>query len=346
MNNRSLNSFLEVDVNNVQNYLHDKRRLQPEETATVELLAWGVSNVVLRVTTSTGSEFVLKQSSEQLRTEVLWKSRLDRIYRECDVMRTVVEFLPAAAVPQILFEDRENYLFAMQAVAADHIIWKADLLNGNIDPAIAASAGDILSAIHFHTADDNTCQTRYADREVFVQLRVDPFYRYIARAHPQLQPAIEELITEMWQTTLCVVHADFSPKNILISELGVTLVDYETAHYGDPAFDIGFFLSHLLLKSVLHAERADELLQLCTTFWEHYIAGLGELRSHPKWNSMALERRSVQHLAACMLSRIEGTSTVDYLTKPDQQQQVLTYCYALFNEPVLSFEDAFHHLHP
>jgi 5-methylthioribose kinase len=45
------------------------------------------------------------------------------------------------------------------------------------------------------------------------------------------------------------VHADFSPKNILVHRQGLTVVDFETAHAGDPAFDIGFFLSHLSLKA-------------------------------------------------------------------------------------------------
>jgi len=39
---------------------------------------------------------------------------------------------------------------------------------------------------------------------------------------------------------ICLVLADFSPKNILITDQGIHLVDFETAHYGDPAFDLGF----------------------------------------------------------------------------------------------------------
>ena len=47
------------------------------------------------------------------------------------------------------------------------------------------------------------------------------------------------------------MHADFSPKNVLITDERIVLVDFETGHLGDPAFDLGFFLSHLLLKTVL-----------------------------------------------------------------------------------------------
>jgi len=48
---------------------------------------------------------------------------------------------------------------------------------------------------------------------------------------------------------------DYSPKNILAHSAGFTLVDYETAHLGDPTMDLGFFLSHLILKGAQAAYR-------------------------------------------------------------------------------------------
>ena len=91
-------------------------------------LAWGVSNIVLRVD-APHTSFVVKQSREQLRTEIDWFSGIERIWRETDVMRTLGRLLPAGAVPRVLFEDRDNYLFAMEAVEADHRVWKAELLD-------------------------------------------------------------------------------------------------------------------------------------------------------------------------------------------------------------------------
>ena len=55
--------------------------------ARAEALGWGVSNVVLRITPESGAAVVLKQSRELLRTRAEWRSRLDRIWREADVLR-------------------------------------------------------------------------------------------------------------------------------------------------------------------------------------------------------------------------------------------------------------------
>src|SRR5262249_49765092 len=54
--------MLPIDVENVVSYLHDQGWLNRGVPARAELLAWGVSNVVLRVTPETGPALVVKQS--------------------------------------------------------------------------------------------------------------------------------------------------------------------------------------------------------------------------------------------------------------------------------------------
>src|SRR5205807_7645898 len=136
-----------------------------------------------------------------------------------------------------------------------HAVWKQLLLSGRADAGVARRAGTYLAAIHRQTAQRPDLAAQFGDTSIFVELRVDPFYRRIADVSPEAAPHIDRLIAEMFSMPLCLVHADFSPKNVLIAGDRISLVDFETAHYGDPAFDLGFFLSHLLLKSVRHADR-------------------------------------------------------------------------------------------
>jgi 5-methylthioribose kinase len=134
------------------------------------------------------------------------------------------------------------------------------------------------------------------------------------------------------------VHADFSPKNILITEGRVALVDFETGHFGDPAFDLGFFLSHLLLKTVLFAQRRDEFLRLAREFLGHYFVEIGDLGTDD------LQRRTIGHLAGCMWSRIDATSRIDYLPDDKQQELVRRYCRALFLDPPQTLEETLEQL--
>jgi len=339
-----------LEAATVSDYLRSRGFLEKGVQTRVEVLSGGVSNVVIRVETDSGMAAVIKQSREQLRTAAPWFSRLDRIWRETATMAEVGSLLPAGAVPRILFEDRENYLYAMEAVDPRHTVWKEDLLAGRIRPDVAARLGDYLSAIHAGTHGQARLARDFDDREVFVQLRVDPFYRRIAAVHSKLRPSIEMLIDEMWQTRICLVHADFSPKNVLVvdrkpespePDLQVTLIDFETGHYGDPAFDLGFFLSHLMLKGVRAGFDVGRLVGLARTFWDRYATRIVTIAGDPAFHLTNLERRAVANLAGCALARIDGTSPVNYLPDPGKRDLVRTFCRQLFLERVEQLPVAF-----
>jgi 5-methylthioribose kinase len=311
----------------------------------VEALSGGVSNVVLRVEPEGRPAFVVKQSRERLQTKAPWFSRLDRIFRETAMMATVRPLLPEGAIPRILAEDRENFAYVMQAVDASHVVWKRELLAGQLRDEIAVRLAEYLSTIHGRTAGVRAIADKFEDREIFVQLRVDPFYRHVARVHPELGSQIGELIDEMRQHRVCLVHADFSPKNVLIvdrhgvgsgagSPLEVTLIDFETGHYGDPAFDLGFFLSHLVLKGARSGADLGGFFRLIEIFRSHYLAGIGPYAESTGLEPRDLERRSVAHLAACSLARIDGTSPVDYLAEPADRQAVREFGGRILREKV------------
>ena len=334
--------MIELTADNVLDYLLQTGRL-PGPPARAELLAWGVSNMVFRIRPAAGADFVVKQSREQLRTQAPWFSRLERIHTEMDLMRHLADLVPAGSIPRVLFEDRPNYLFGMEAVAADHRVWKADLLAGKTDEIVARKAGALLAAIHRETAGQTELQQRFGDRTVFDELRVDPFYRHVIRKHPQLAPALGRVIEEVLSLEVCVVHADFSPKNLLLSEAGLTLVDFETGHFGDPAFDLGFFLSHLVLKTIRHANQRAAYLSLLQVFWETYAENLGSLPSQPDspFFCKDLEQRTLGNLAGCLIARIDGKSPIDYFDQPWQSETARSLAFTYLMRPVTRIAHAF-----
>jgi 5-methylthioribose kinase len=350
--------MLLLDATQLPGYLRGRGLLGASENCRVEALTGGVSNVVLRVEPPGRPAFVLKQSRERLQTEAPWFSRLDRIFRETAAMRVLGPLLLEGAIPRILDEDRENYAYAMEAVDVDHVVWKRELFSGRVREEIAIRLADYLSAIHGRTQGDPAIAQEFEDREIFVQLRVDPFYRHVARVHSDLRAGIERLIDEMWHSQICLVHGDFSPKNVLIvdrpsrsnastssaasakSESMVTLVDFETAHYGDPAFDLGFFLSHLALKFIRAGAEKPRYMRLVEVFWNRYQERIAETAAGTRLQSPDLERRAVAHLAACALARIDGTSPVDYLPDPSQRDLVRAFSRRLINDPISRLLDA------
>jgi 5-methylthioribose kinase len=270
----------------------------------VEPLSGGVSNLVL------------KQSREKLRTKAEWLSRVDRIWIERDALILLGEVLPETTVPKVLFYDESNYLLAISHAPAGSRVWKEQLLEGDLELERGRQAGETLALMHAALVEHSGLSGRLSDSEVFDQLRIDPYYRRIAQVHPTVRPAMDRIVNQLTTTRpRTFVHADFSPKNILVYDRGIFVVDFETAHRGDPAFDLGFFLSHLILKAMRAQSRKADFLQLATTFWKTYLGRIAGTTL-----AEGLEPRSLANCFACLLARIDGKSPVDYLDESARGQ--------------------------
>jgi len=272
----------------------------------VRELAEGVSNLVLRVETP-DRIFVVKQSRPQLRTREAWFSNLDRIWREYDVMRLLKPLLPAGTVPELLFRNDEDFAFAMSHAPEPFRNWRSVLLSGEVDVSLGEQAGRLLGTIHEATGSRPELLEPFRDCTVFEQLRVEPFYLRIQERLPDIAERVQPLMERMRSLRLGLCHGDFSPKNLLLHFGRFTLVDYETGHWGDCTMDIGFFLSHLLLKAVYRSDERENFLELIRAFWRGYEAAV-------RWQPLAeLQGAGIGHLAVCLLARVDGTSPAPYL---------------------------------
>jgi 5-methylthioribose kinase len=322
--------MLELTSDNAVAYLRDRGWVEGGPVR-VEPLGGGVSNQVLRVVTDT-TAFVVKQSRPQLRTRDAWFSDLDRIFRECEVMQALGPLLKGA-VPEVLFVDRENYAYAMSHAPMAAASWKAELLAGNVDLAIAERAGSVLATIHNVSAQNADFPARFSDLTVYKQLRIDPFYERIRERRPEVAEPVAHIIEQMLTRKEALCHGDYTPKNFLIHGSRFTLVDYETAHFGDPTMDLGLFLAHPTLKAARLPARRHDYFRLMRSFWSGYVQH-GTYRS-----AEALQHRGVQHLGVCLLARIDGTSPVEYLPEETQREAVRRLGRSILLDGIGCWED-------
>jgi 5-methylthioribose kinase len=134
------------------------------------------------------------------------------------------------------------------------------------------------------------------------------------RRRPDLAAAIERRIERMQVCRACLVHGDFSPKNVLVpastasvpadGDRPLWVVDAEVAHFGDPAFDTGFMLNHLMLKAIHRPDRRDAYRACALAFWTSYEESGARRAEEPD---------TLGHLACLMLSRVHGKSRAEYL---------------------------------
>ena len=110
--------------------------------------------------------------------------------------------------------------------------------------------------------------------------------------------------------------AEVIPKNVLVREGRLILLDHEVVHYGDPAFDIGFALTHFLSKAHHLSHMTLQLGEAAHTFVAQYLEGVRET----PWASGA-ESRAVRHTLGCLLARVAASSPLEYLTDSERRKQ-------------------------
>ena len=211
-----------IDETNATEYLCRQGLVSHGSRPAISVLAGGVSNFVLRVERTEGPPLVLKQARRQLRVPDPWFCSELRLHREIDTLRAYRELLATQntrfalpiEIPQIVLEDRENYAYVMSAAAADHTVWKDDLLASRLDSDVATTVGALLGSAHAASWQCSRLESAFADQQFFRDLRLDPYYMEVARQRPHLAPALNGLVAELDQNRCALVHGDFSPKNI------------------------------------------------------------------------------------------------------------------------------------
>jgi tRNA A-37 threonylcarbamoyl transferase component Bud32 len=248
---------------------------------------------------------VVKQSLPRLRVAEEWLAKQDRILAEARGLELAALLTPGR-VPRLVDFDEVHHAITLEAAPRDWRTWKEQLFDGTAERLTALGLGETLGTWHSATATDPRYGALLADTETFFQLRVEPYHLSIASRHDDLRARIEAVIARMNGRRHCVVHGDFSPKNVLSGGGDFWVLDFEVSHVGDPVFDVAFMLHHLILKAV-HTGSVERLMQLAQAFTSAYRATAG--------NDVFDDRDYLAaHIGCLLLARVDGKSPAEYLT--------------------------------
>lgn len=294
-----------------------------------EELGGGVSNIVLKVETR-DERLVFKQSLPKLRVADEWLFDQKRIVNERRCMEWLSRNMPDSA-PEVRFRDDQNFVFGMSFAPPGGRLWKTALLGGDTEPLAAERVGAMLGEMHRKAVTDDEARRIFADQEVFIQGRVDPYHRFTARRHPDLAPLIEAEVQRMLSHRATLVHGDYSPKNLFVYPDRAFMLDFEVAHWGDPAFDVAFCLTHLLLKVIHIYERREDYLRVAESYWRGY-------------GDRNVEGNTIRELACLMLARIDGKSKEDYIVAEEEKRAAREFARSWIVAPPPSLESIWQQL--
>lgn len=295
--------------------------LAGEGDIVLEPLTGGVSCDVWKVETPSGP-IVVKRPLPQLRVAAEWLAPVERGTSEVRWLRRARGVDPHIA-PEVLAE-LPGHAFAMRFLPGCPV-WKDELMAGRVDLAFAAQVGQGIAAVHAATAHNDRDRAAFPNDEMFRALRVDPFLLYVAQHDSELAPALTALADDLASRKIALVHGDVSPKNILVSADSPVFLDAECAVFGDPAFDLAFCTTHLLLKAVWSGDA--RLNAAAAALVDAYRSGIG-------WEDADdLLLRAGKLTAGLLLARVEGKSPAPYLTDREHRRIVRDQARALIAAP-------------
>ena len=280
-------------------------------------LRGGVSNRTVLVRFSDSHQWVVKQALEKLRVKEDWFSDPQRIHHEAEGLRALQKLTRPGAVPKFIFEDHEQHILIMEAVPEPHENYKSLLLSAAPEERHVIEFATLLSDIHINAAKACRLSDLFDNSCYFENLRLDPYYAFSARQLPAAAPFLDTLIKQTKDRKLTLVHGDYSPKNILIHNGRLVLLDHEVIHIGDPAFDVGFAMAHFLSKANYRKHHRQEFGDAARLFWNTYLENV---QTAP-WSSR-LEDHCLANSLGCLLARVIGKSPLEYLNDRQRALQL------------------------
>jgi 5-methylthioribose kinase len=272
---------------------------------TATELAGGVSSSVVAVT-GEGVGLVVKQALPRLRVGDRWEAAPERSRAEVAALRLLGELTPGA-VPRVLFEDASDHVFVLELLPPAAVNWQEEIAAARVHSGLGSWAGTTLGNWHSKTAGRAELLPAFGSLASFEELRLVPFHETVMRRLPEVAGTVAQYLEELRAIRCCLVDGDYAPKNILVEPGGRSWVlDLEVAHIGNPVFDLGFFLSFVVLSAVRWPGLTAELRDLAGRF----LGAYGEAGDE----RLAADTASVTgHTACLVLARTDGVSPAAFL---------------------------------
>jgi len=186
-----------LDERSVVLYLVGRGLLEAADAngATATALGGGVSNVVLAVH-DREQRLIVKQSLGRLSVKDEWLAPRRRILAEAAALETARGVTPTN-VPALVDRDDHRHVIVLEQAPAGWRDWKSLLLEGDTRDAVGGRLGQVLGRWHRASMDGPALAPELLDGSSFEPLRVDPYYRTVARRVPETSRPLLALIEQM-----------------------------------------------------------------------------------------------------------------------------------------------------
>lgn len=289
----------------IPEYLKRKKLLASGGPIRVQNLSDELKNRVYYVEAANRT-WIIKQALSRVQIKERWWVDRRRVFAEKSCIELLAQFFAPEILPEVLVEDRTDFILVTTPPPHNALSWEGDLLNGRIDLQIAVQCGELLATVHNETANSPEVAEAFESTKAFEQLRIDPHYNYIANAYPGLKKGIDNYINCLLNDGFCLVLGDLRPRNIWVANGHPYWVDFATAHYGYPAFDLAFYTADMCVKAMQNTAQKAAYLEAVNVFWNNYFENANYEQADE------VKYQAVHHFGCLLLSATDGRLPVAF----------------------------------
>ena len=235
----------------------------------VEPAGDGNINWVRRVRAPDGTSWIVKQARPNLERFPEYQAPTERIVCEHRWLEAAAPFDDEDVCPEVVRFDEVDRVLVLADFGGAERLDHALARGAAVGPALESIAR-LLGRLHAATSDAalapelasrfaNDGMRRLHGEHIFVlPLRPNDFPLAVElraraselRRDAALVAAADRAYTRYLEPRGALVHADAQGGNVLLTRSGPKLLDAEIAHLGDPAFDVGTLVAHVLLAAI------------------------------------------------------------------------------------------------
>lgn len=306
---------MNLDKKSIPAYMQRKRLISTHDgPLRVTQIGDGMKNLVYLVTSPT-ERWIVKQALSRVQVKERWWIDRKRIFAENSCIQILHQILPPPVIPEVLLEDRTDFILVTTPPPDNAVLWEDELAGGRIDLQIAVQCGELLATVHNETFENRDVRLLFKSTKAFEQLRIEPYYMRVIRAYPDLKKVITAQARTLTREGYALVLGDLRPCNVWITSGQVYLVDFATAHYGCPSFDLAFYAVDMCVKAMSNSTQKAAYLEAINVFWNAYF----RIAEYKKVQDTA--RLAVCDLGCLLLAATDGRQPQSF---PDEHTAELS----------------------
>lgn len=300
----------------LHSYLVQQKLIPPNERVKISLLSGGYINSVFSVETKTG-RFIVKIYQEKASSGFDLSAPKERALFEVRALQEM-NHRGIDCVPKLLQFDNKNFIAILSHAPLNSKNYNTQLLNGKIDVDIPSLIGKFSAELHSKTLHDSQLRQAFKNNPGYLNLRYKASLELPMLRNNEIAAELKRTFEKNEKNKWCLIHADTTPKNVLVHNGAITILDFECATFGDPAHDVGITLAHYFMLAIGNPQQAQQYLSCADIFYSAYKNNIEFTLPKTFFSNMK------NNAAAMMLGRIDGVIEFDYLK--DKKELVRTMC--------------------